>query len=66
MTRTDCRCYRGQLVGGEVNCRHGHTSFLRPRQVFRLETLIGYGKRQLSLLGNGASPILGLLGTNPF
>jgi hypothetical protein len=20
---TDCRCYRGQLVGGEINCRHG-------------------------------------------
>ena len=19
----DCRCYRGELVGGEVNCRHG-------------------------------------------
>jgi hypothetical protein len=55
----DCCCYRGQLVGGEVNCRHKPPSFLRPRQVFRLE-LIGYGKRQ-ELIRYGVSPILGLL-----
>jgi hypothetical protein len=23
----DCRCYRGQLVGGEVNYRHGLNGF---------------------------------------
>jgi hypothetical protein len=27
---TDCRCHRGELVGGEVHCRHGSGLLLSP------------------------------------